>query len=200
MNEEPIAESGFTAAAPPPADSFPFWSYQDLALLIGLALPSLLAAALLVEGLVRTFTTTAPGRPVQLLAAQFLGYGLWFLCLYTVLWLRYARPFWRSLGWTMPPLSVLVSCAAWGPVLALVAAVLGFLLRTPNLDMPIQQFLRDRQSLLLVGVFATTLGPICEELIFRGRWARWRAWWPRRFRSPCCTGRSIAGAGGTSCW
>jgi membrane protease YdiL (CAAX protease family) len=53
-------------------------------------------------------------------------------------------------------------------VLAVVAAVLGFVLRTPNLDMPIKQFLRDRQSLLLVGLFATTLGPICEELIFRG--------------------------------
>ena len=168
MNEEPIAESGFTAAAPPPADSFPFWSYQDLALLIGLSLPSLLAAALLVESLVRTFTTTAPGRPVQLLAAQFLGYGLWFVCLYSVLRLRYGRPFWRSLGWTMPAPSVLVSCAAWGPVLAIVASVLGYVLRTPNMDMPIKQFLRDRQSIFLVGLFASTLGPICEELIFRG--------------------------------
>jgi hypothetical protein len=28
--------------------------------------------------------------------------------------------------------------------------------------------LRDRTSLALVGVFAVTLGPLCEELIFRG--------------------------------
>jgi uncharacterized protein len=168
MSEEQIPEPALTDPPSPPGESFPFWSYQDLAVLIGLALPSLLAGALLVEGLVRTFTTTAPGRPVQLLVAQFLGYGLWFICLYTVLRLRYDRPFWRSLGWTMPSRAVLVSSLAWGPVLAIVASVLGILMRTPNLDMPIKQFLSDRESIFLMGLFASTLGPVCEELIFRG--------------------------------
>ncbi len=34
--------------------------------------------------------------------------------------------------------------------------------------MPIKQLLTDRSSILLVSVFATTLGPLCEELAFRG--------------------------------
>ena len=168
MNEWRITEQDPAAEAGAPPQSFPFWTDQDLALLIGLALPSLLAAALLVEGLTRAFTTTAPGRPVQLLASQFLGYGLWFVCLYSVLHLRYGRPFWRSLGWVIPHRVVLLSCAAWGPVLAIVVALVGAMLQTPNLDMPMKQLLADRQSIFLVGLFASTLGPICEELIFRG--------------------------------
>jgi hypothetical protein len=31
-----------------------------------------------------------------------------------------------------------------------------------------KRFFADRESVLLVGAFATTLGPACEELIFRG--------------------------------
>jgi membrane protease YdiL (CAAX protease family) len=46
--------------------------------------------------------------------------------------------------------------------------MLGSLLRTPNLDSPMQRLLEDKQSIALVGVFATTLGPLAEELIFRG--------------------------------
>ena len=34
--------------------------------------------------------------------------------------------------------------------------------------MPMQELLRDRASLVLVGIFAVTLGPLCEELSFRG--------------------------------
>jgi membrane protease YdiL (CAAX protease family) len=44
----------------------------------------------------------------------------------------------------------------------------GALLRTPDLDMPMKRLLSDRTSLLLVGVAAATLGPVCEELAFRG--------------------------------
>jgi membrane protease YdiL (CAAX protease family) len=33
---------------------------------------------------------------------------------------------------------------------------------------PMEELLRDRLSIALVGLFATTLGPVCEELAFRG--------------------------------
>ncbi len=149
-----------------PAGAEPFWNYQDLLLLIGLALPSLLAAA----GLV-TLAGLALGGPVRsaatVLALQFTAYGLWFLCLFAVLKLRYGRPFWRSLGWVRPRVP-LRRFLAGGVLLAFVIALLGALLRTPDIDMPIKQLLRDRASLALVGLFAVTLGPLCEELIFRG--------------------------------
>ena len=34
--------------------------------------------------------------------------------------------------------------------------------------MPIQDLLVDRTSVILVGLMAVTLGPVCEELAFRG--------------------------------
>jgi membrane protease YdiL (CAAX protease family) len=34
--------------------------------------------------------------------------------------------------------------------------------------MPLMDLLRDRVSLILVGAVAVTLGPLCEELAFRG--------------------------------
>lgn len=149
-----------------PAGAEPFWNYQDLLLLIGLALPSLVAAAGLVA-----LVSAAAGGPARtaatVLALQFTAYGIWFLCLYALLRLRYGRPFWRSLAWVRPqtPLS---RFAAAGAVVAVAVAVAGALLRTPDIDMPIKHLLRDRTSLALVGVFAVTLGPLCEELIFRG--------------------------------
>lgn len=144
----------------------PFWSYQDLLLLIGLALPSLVASA----GLVALISAAVGGparSAVTVLALQFTAYGFWFLCLFAVLKLRYRRPFWRSLAWVRPR-APLARFLAAGVALAFAVALLGALLRTPDIDMPIKQLLRDKTSLVLVGFFAVTLGPLCEELIFRG--------------------------------
>jgi membrane protease YdiL (CAAX protease family) len=151
---------------PPPRRQEPFWGYQDLVLLIGLALPALLAAVLVV-----TLFSAVAGRPPRtaatVLALQFLAYGFWFVCLYALLKLRYGRPFWQSLAWVRPRAS-LVSFLAGGAALAFSVALLGAALRTPDIDMPMKELLRDKTSLALVGFFAVTLGPLCEELIFRG--------------------------------
>jgi hypothetical protein len=55
-----------------------------------------------------------------------------------------------------------------GPALALLVASLGVVLQTPEIQMPIKDLFTDRFSIALVAVFATTLGPLCEELAFRG--------------------------------
>jgi membrane protease YdiL (CAAX protease family) len=144
----------------------PFWNYQDLLLLVGLALPSLLASAGLVA-LIGLLVGGPARSAVMVLALQFAAYGFWFLCLYALLKLRYGRPFWRSLAWVRPQTPLRRYLAA-GVALALAVAVLGALLRTPDIDMPIKHLLRDKTSLALVGFFAVTLGPLCEELIFRG--------------------------------
>lgn len=144
----------------------PFWGYRDLALLIGLALPSVVAAAALV--MVVAALLGHPGRSAAtVLGVQFLAYGLWFLCLYALLKVRYGRPFWQSLAWRRPA-GRLGGFLLSGALLALAVAALGAALRTPDIDMPIKELLRDRASVVLVGIFAVTLGPLCEELIFRG--------------------------------
>ena len=166
MNEETVAPK---AELPEPVatESYPFWSYQDLAILVGLGLPSLLAAVIVV----RLLGVVVPGRlgipAAGVLLVQFLGYGFWFFGLYVLLRLRYGRPFWESLAWVRPGGGTLPFLAL-GPVLALIVVFLGAALRTPEIDMPMEELLSDRLSLGLVGVFAVTLGPLCEELAFRG--------------------------------
>lgn len=172
MNDLPTGPAAGERTIPVPARApearFPFWSYQDVALLAGLALPALIVATLIVEGTSRALTNAAPGQTPQLLAAQFVGYGFLLLALYALLRLRYGRPFWKSLGWVIPERGVLLSAAAWGPLVAIGISLLGVALRTPEMDMPIKRFLSGREAIILVAIFGSTLGPLCEELFFRG--------------------------------
>ncbi len=164
---EPSTEPANVIAVEVP-EHFPYWSYQDAAVLAGLALPALIVGTLLVDGVFRAVSNSAPGQTPQLLAAQFVGYAILMAVLYALLKLRYGRPFWKSMGFTLPGKSVLVGCVMWGPLLAFGVSLLGLLLRTPEMDMPIKKFLQGREAVLLVAIFGSTLGPLCEELFFRG--------------------------------
>lgn len=143
----------------------PFWDYQDLGLFISLCFPSLLIAILLV----RASAGVIPyGKPFQGLLAQLLWYALAFGSLYALLRLRYRQPFWRSLGWKMLPFSTTAMCFVAGPILAVSIGYLGYVLRTPEISLPFQQMLDNRPTLLLFSIFVVILGPLCEELAFRG--------------------------------
>jgi membrane protease YdiL (CAAX protease family) len=162
-----MSDSSPIAGAPEPHPRYPFWGYQDMVLFVGLALPSLLIAALLLR-VVRTMFPEAPrNHAFDAVVVQFLGYLLLFLCLYGLLRLRYGRPFWSSLAWEGSRREVTIALFA-GPPVALAIAVLGKLLNPPEIDNPFQEFFRDRLLLILFGIFATTVGPLCEELAFRG--------------------------------
>jgi membrane protease YdiL (CAAX protease family) len=144
-----------------------FWGYGDLLLFLGAALPALVAGGLIVRGLFAGFGWPGQGKAPELLAAQFLAYGFWFGFLFMLLKFKYDRPFWDALGW------VGFKENFWeriflGVGLALAVALLGGLLQTPNLDTPMKKLLSDRLSVLLIGLAAVTLGPVCEELAFRG--------------------------------
>jgi len=151
----------------PAAERNPYWDYRDLALFIGMAVPSLVTAVLAVKLILWLAGPLQGGRALEVLLGQFTGYGLWFLGLYGLLRARYGRPFWRSLGWVVPPRGLLKSLLL-GPAVALWVVFVGVAMNTPEVDMPIRGLMRDRFSVLLMGIFATTLGPLCEELAFRG--------------------------------
>lgn len=147
-------------------DEYPFWSYQDVLVLACLAVPALFLAFVNSQGTFFLLRITPP-RAVVPLVSQFLGYGFWFAFLFMMFRFRYARPFWESLAWVKPQHGMVASIFA-GPMLAFTVAILGVLLRTPEIEMPFRDLLADRVSILLLGIFATTLGPLCEELAFRG--------------------------------
>jgi membrane protease YdiL (CAAX protease family) len=131
------------------------------------ALPALIAAALLARLAFAAFGFGIERQAPILLTAQFLAYGIWFFYLHLHFKLRYGRPLLGSLGWT-PLGERFLQRVGWGFVLAAALAILGTLLRTPDVDMPMKQILSSRLAVLLVGIAAATVGPLCEELAFRG--------------------------------
>jgi len=152
---------------PPPPERYPFWSYSDLAVFVLFALPSLVVAMLIVRAVHMALGTVGRNKALELLPGQFLGFAISFLLLWLLLKMKYDRPFWASLGWVRPWES-LVPRAAAGVALAFGIALAGALLKTPDIDMPMKELLKDNLSLVLVGISAATLGPVFEELAFRG--------------------------------
>jgi hypothetical protein len=163
---DPQPENPAPPVPPPtPHSPPPFWDYVDLGLFISLCFPSLLISILLL----RALSGVIPyGKPFQGLLAQFIWYALAFGSLYALLRLRYRQPFWRSLGWKMLPFSTTAMCFIAGPFLAVTIGYLGYMLRTPEISLPFQQMLDNRPTVLLFSIFVVILGPLCEELAFRG--------------------------------
>ncbi len=144
----------------------PFWGYEDLALFFGLSLPAFVLAV----ALIRTARWLAPGffvaRAMQALPFQLLFYILLFGSLWVLMRVKYGRPLLRSLAWTYPFRRRWVMIVL-GPVLAIGVSALGAALKAPPAPI-FDGFLSDRLSIFLLGLFVVVLGPMCEELAFRG--------------------------------
>lgn len=137
-----------------------FWTYEDLALFVGAVLPALAGALLIVQPF------HFPNKGIQTLVGQCTAYALMLGALYLLIAWRYRRPFWRSLGWTFD------FRGAWlwaliGPPLAIALTALAAALHAPG-NPGIPDLITDRTSMIAVLIFGTLIGPIFEELVFRG--------------------------------
>jgi membrane protease YdiL (CAAX protease family) len=155
-------ETGF-----PQSGRSPIWGYDDLAVFALLLLPSFGLSWTIVRAIASFLRLGEPSSAAGLLATQFLGYAIWFLCLWLLLKAKYSRHFWSSLGWVKPKKGIL-GAVVGGPILAIALATLAAVLRTPHLDSPIEKLITTRVSLILVGMVVSTAGPLAEELAFRG--------------------------------
>jgi len=149
------------------ASGAPFWGLNDLALFVSLALPCLLLGALAWRAFALLTRIRLPVEEAAAIPAQFIGYGLWFASLRLLFRIRYNAPFWQSLAWNFSARTVSLSMLL-GFSLAIGVSVAGAILRTPQIDSPMRHLLEDPSSALMVGAMAVTLGPVCEELAFRG--------------------------------
>lgn len=152
---------------PPAEPGEPFWSYTDVVILLGLAVPCLLTGVGFVKALEFLFRFHPKVRMVELLPAQFLGYALLFTALFLLFRWQYGRPFWRSLAWTRMRLPAWLVALA-GLLTAFGVSAVSVLLQTPATSNPMTEMLEDPTSLALVALFGVTLGPLFEELFFRG--------------------------------
>ena len=161
---EPAAQNAATPAAP---NGYPFWNWKDALLLAGLSLPVLIVAQFIALGAAKAFSSLPQAATFATIVGTAFIYGGAFGLLHLFFRLRYDKPALRSLGWVAPK-PMQVSPAVWGIVTAAGSIALGALLRTPAEKTPLDSMLSDPISIALLGLLAVTIGPLFEELVFRG--------------------------------
>jgi len=143
----------------------PFFDYADLGVFIGLCIPCLFIAQLLVLGVTAAFHTS---KTVQQLLAQAIWYFLAFGALAVLFRIRYQEPFWRSLGWRSISISTAAAAILGGLLLIVGLGIVYTALRTPDIPTPFEEMLGSPASVVMLGLLAVILGPVSEELAFRG--------------------------------
>jgi membrane protease YdiL (CAAX protease family) len=165
--EPTIPEEPPTAPTPEPEARFPFWNYVDLTVVIALGLLAMILSQLLVMGAGQWFHLPKASQTLLAIPAQFIAYGLLFYLLHTLFRVLYGQPMMKSLAWVRSRLTV-PNAILIGLLLSVIVALLGTALKMPNEDTPMKQVLANPTGLVLIALFGTTVGPLCEELIFRG--------------------------------
>lgn len=115
----------------------------------------------------RVFPSLQPSRELVALPAQLLLYIFLYFALWLIIKVKYDRPVWTSLGWKSSRIASWQAFAG-GCALSFVVGLLGSALRTPQIKSPFDRFLHSPGWIALFGLFAVFLGPVFEELVFRG--------------------------------
>jgi uncharacterized protein len=159
--------------AAPKAGENPIWNGWDVLLMaVFTALITLFIMPLLVVLAARQFAYPHEGwsalaqKPALVLLSYLLGYVV--VALYMILLVegKYHTRFWPAIRWNWPGISG-VSMAGIG-VLMLGFDVLGQKFLPLPKSTPFDQFFQHPRDAYLLAAFAVTLGPLMEELFFRG--------------------------------
>ena len=142
------------------------WGYQDLLLFTFLSMLSILGCQVLVGVLARALHLDSKNGAV-ILPSQLLLYACLMLVLFVLIKLQYGRGFWNSLAWKPGPVG-LGAAFLLGLAFAFTIAVAALLLHLPDTDTPIKKLLSHRGTALQFAIVGITIGPLCEELVFRG--------------------------------
>jgi membrane protease YdiL (CAAX protease family) len=157
---------------PPKAGENPVWSGWDVLLLGGLAsLLTFVVAPLLIVSTAWLFVYPHESwfdvarKPALALLSEFLAYVV--VALYMILLLegKYRARFWQAIRWNWPGFGG-VNLLGLG-VLMVGLDFLGRFLPMPK-STPFDQFFQRPLDAYLLAAFAITLGPLMEELFFRG--------------------------------
>jgi membrane protease YdiL (CAAX protease family) len=144
---------------PQPRRDEAFWDYQDLFVWFGLLVATFFFVAV-------SFSHAHNAYLALLVQAVLYGVGLGSIA--AILRLRYDRPFWRSLARVGPrPLSALMSFML-GPFVWFSVAYLALLIRAQPKPLPFEKDLSGPALAILYGALVVLVGPLFEELVFRG--------------------------------
>jgi membrane protease YdiL (CAAX protease family) len=156
------------------------WSWWDLLLLVVIGVAGILVLSVLI---IFGFQWAGISREQLQQSANdqalFSIIAIFFISLFLLAYLaaqsrfRFRMPFWRTLGWRpfdtgqMPRQVAYMVCILGGVSLSMLVALASSAF-TPKNKMPIEQFLQDRHSAILLLVLSVTIAPLFEETIFRG--------------------------------
>ncbi|MHB8217876.1 MAG: CPBP family intramembrane glutamic endopeptidase [Candidatus Sulfotelmatobacter sp.] len=169
---EPLPPPDIQPIAPTPASAEnPVWSGWDVLVIAGLTLVTLFFVQLFTVLGARHFAfphaswMEVAQKPALALLAELLTYVA--VALYMILLVegKYHTRFWEAIRWNWPGMAAM-SFIGIG-VLMLGLDLLGRLLPMPK-STPFDQFFAHRSDAYLTAVFAVTLGPLMEEIFFRG--------------------------------
>lgn len=165
-NDAPEQISPPVVAPPAPARQ-PFWTYMDLALVLGM----LVAFVVLIMAGVAIAAVADPrlrtDQTPLVLPTQLALYAFIYLSFWLDFKTRYGRPVMSSLGWR-PARINLFFCALGGVLLAFIISAIAAALHTPTVKSPFDQLTSSTLSIVLFGITAVLIGPLFEEMFFRG--------------------------------
>ncbi|MDA1237190.1 MAG: type II CAAX endopeptidase family protein [Acidobacteria bacterium] len=168
----PMLPEDVSVPVPPRRDMWSYWDLLSMLFFAAVALGICAAlAAVASAALGNFFGIHAPlNEPPYLvywsLGIQAIWWALVFAFIYYIVSIKYRLPFLTTLGFTSyraPTLWFVILGAA----LAFAVGLTGQLIGAPH-DTPMMELLKDPSPLWLIGIFAVLLGPVTEEVAFRG--------------------------------
>ena len=169
---DPFAAASVTPVpTTPPLIENPVWDGWDVLLIAGLTLVTMvvfqLAVLLAAHWLWYPHESLADvsKKPILLIASQFLIYIPVAACMIALVEGKYHVAFWQAIRWSWPRSEW--KLLALGAALFFVLALLQSLLPMPK-DTPFEHLFDRPRDAYLLSIIAVTLGPLMEELFFRG--------------------------------
>ena len=174
---DPFAPSGGASislppvpTAPPPIEN-PIWNGWDVLLIAGLTLVAMFVLQLMVIFGAVWFVyphmslQDVAQKPILLLVSQFLIYGVVAAGMIMLVQGKYHVDFWPAIRWNWPRSEW--KLLALGAAMLVTLSMLQSLLPMPK-DTPFEHLFDRPRDAYLLAIIAVTLGPLMEELFFRG--------------------------------
>ena len=169
----PFPPPTFLPAPPPPkAGETPVWNGWDVLLMGLLTVVTLFVAQVLIVFAARHFLYPGQNlldlavKPKLAMLSELVTYALVGLYMFLLVEGKYRAHFWQAIRWNWPG-SAGISFMGLG-VLMLSLDYLGARFLPMPKTTPFDQFFNRPSDAYLVAAFAVTLGPLMEELFFRG--------------------------------
>lgn len=162
-------DSPLTPAPIPQRD--PAWSGWDVLAIFMLGAVAFFSLLLLVVALfpganMQEKANKVASRPNVAMWLQIVVYLLVLGSMYVIVVARtHGARFWKSIHWNWP--AILWPYLLGGVVLQIGVLIMAHFLPLPK-ETPFDALLKDPNTVVLIAVFSVTLGPLMEELFFRG--------------------------------